>query len=567
MSFYAAMCTHTAAADGRYVVAAADIPAGALVLRSEPFSLSIHPLHTATRCCHCLSLVDAKASAKNQNNAATGGAATGSKKKKPPHKMKNANYLAMKQMLSSKKRWEEEQRSVEQSQQQSLADDGGSDQEEQECDRPQVSSSGARYSVVEDGRETVQCKWCSATYCSMRCVEETAGRHAGLECRMLQALARISAHRQVDELHYLRCLADIVVRAVQEGFGRALSSENETEATKTARNADESTLAGGVPCRASDEERSADVASDTDVSAPPVSTSSTPPAGSAARPFAVSADIPAEALRLRQRRQLSTQVEIVEKTSAATPPSIEALLIQVSPAPLPSEQRPTAPRPNARQWPLFAALVTNLSDMPKDQVSKFAKLYRLFVKLVGEMYAASSTPQSHPHSVGISPPTSSVEGTDAEELFLRCVSEHTFMAMCAALQCNGFGVYDPAESCLAIGTYPLASFFNHSCNPNICRVMRGRVVEFYSLRNVPSGDALTISYIDAEKTTSERRHVLLSSYRFYCECGRCARGDVLQASRCAKCSARGYLVPFARLPFGEGECSVCHSVAKLGQPT
>ena len=519
--------------DGRFVVAVSPIAPGDLVHRSEPFTLSVNPLHISSRCSWCLELVDAHLKPSSTSESSCSKKKNSAKNKKS-HKMKSANYLAMKQDLNRKKQWGEQKKAAEQRQQHRLESDEDDDNDEEDDDKAGPQGMGSRYVPVQEGCGAVSCVYCQALYCSATCAEANASYHVGLECRMMQALAKRSAHRQIDELHYLRCMGSIILRAVKEGFGSVLS----TIPCEPPRRVepDEAVVPGKAPPET--EEGSAILTASPQVGA------EKPLAG---RAVCTTAEIPAEAIRLRKRREQTTQVEIVDRSTAAPPAALESLAFSNT----------SAATKSPPSWPLFAALVTNLSDMPKDQVSKYAKLFRVFQKLVADMFPPAG-------EAATASSTREGDTADLDAAQLTGTSERMFMAMCAALQCNGFGVYDPAESCVAIGTYPLASFFNHSCNPNICRVMNGRAVEFYALRPILPGESLCISYVDAEKQTSERRHVLLSTYRFYCECPRCARGEPLQGHRCAQCSARGYLVPFHHLAASsESECSVCRKRSTL----
>lgn len=149
-------------------------------------------------------------------------------------------------------------------------------------------------------------------------------------------------------------------------------------------------------------------------------------------------------------------------------------------------------------------------------------------------------------------------GLNAHPLFLPEVSESIFTSVCAGLQCNGFGVYDPSDRCAAVGFYPLASYFNHSCDPNLCRVMVGNEMRFYALRAIGEGEPLCISYIDVTDAAADRRRELLQGYRFYCRCPRCAGEGRLQCRQCEKCDARGYLRPL--LGSSATECTVCRAI-------
>lgn len=75
----------------------------------------------------------------------------------------------------------------------------------------------------------------------------------------------------------------------------------------------------------------------------------------------------------------------------------------------------------------------------------------------------------------------------------------------------------------------LASFFNHSCDPNISYEVQdasgeGAVITISTKRVVKAGDELCISYV-ANKGRSEqqRRAILKEGYGFDCTCSLCSR--------------------------------------------
>lgn len=57
------------------------------------------------------------------------------------------------------------------------------------------------------------------------------------------------------------------------------------------------------------------------------------------------------------------------------------------------------------------------------------------------------------------------------------------------------------------------------CDPNVKKRRLGRSVEFYSLRDIPPGVELCISYIDGR--TGEERNAQLQQWFFQCRCRRC----------------------------------------------
>ncbi|KPA83972.1 hypothetical protein ABB37_02116 [Leptomonas pyrrhocoris] len=187
----------------------------------------------------------------------------------------------------------------------------------------------------------------------------------------------------------------------------------------------------------------------------------------------------------------------------------------------------------------MAQMETNLSVISKTRRSNYQRYYRVFTKRVLpvlQLLNLDTSPKAR--SEDDFPTTTTITADVTRRL---CVSEAYFVRLCAAVQCNSFGIYDTDDSCIAFGVYPEASYFNHSCVPNICRVMHhgGRVMAFYALRSIAAGAPLTISYTDVEQQNSaERRRNLLETYRFFCTCERCsghAEGPTMAVARSTGC--------------------------------
>lgn len=104
---------------------------------------------------------------------------------------------------------------------------------------------------------------------------------------------------------------------------------------------------------------------------------------------------------------------------------------------------------------------------------------------------------------------------------------------------NSFGLWeagpnDPdavgysGRELLGVCIYPKATFFNHSCIPNVRRVAeygpRGETA-FEALVAITPGDELTIAYCDLSYGVERRREYLLDEYFFVCDCDRC-RGEL-----------------------------------------
>lgn len=87
---------------------------------------------------------------------------------------------------------------------------------------------------------------------------------------------------------------------------------------------------------------------------------------------------------------------------------------------------------------------------------------------------------------------------------------------------------------LGYATYPTASFFNHSCAPNLRKRRVGRVFEFFADRDVAVGEELCISYLGGEEGVlgvGERRGRLRGEWGFECGCGRCVDEEMGEGRR------------------------------------
>eukprot|EP01120_Amphizonella_sp_Union-15-10_P001643 TRINITY_DN11794_c0_g1_i1.p1 TRINITY_DN11794_c0_g1~~TRINITY_DN11794_c0_g1_i1.p1 ORF type:complete len:396 (-),score=78.76 TRINITY_DN11794_c0_g1_i1:119-1306(-) len=90
---------------------------------------------------------------------------------------------------------------------------------------------------------------------------------------------------------------------------------------------------------------------------------------------------------------------------------------------------------------------------------------------------------------------------------------------------NMFGIWGDAGECLGYGVYPRASFFNHSCWPNVTFYKNKEKVspflDFVTVYATPKDSEVSISYIDISEGLKPRRHTLKDKYFFHCECDRC----------------------------------------------
>ena len=71
----------------------------------------------------------------------------------------------------------------------------------------------------------------------------------------------------------------------------------------------------------------------------------------------------------------------------------------------------------------------------------------------------------------------------------------------------------------------MASFFNHSCEPNLHQSFVGeesQIVFLKATRDIDAGQELTITYVDLLQGYSERQDNFKIKYGFNCCCQRCA---------------------------------------------
>jgi hypothetical protein len=92
---------------------------------------------------------------------------------------------------------------------------------------------------------------------------------------------------------------------------------------------------------------------------------------------------------------------------------------------------------------------------------------------------------------------------------------------------NSFGIRaggEDGEEYMGYSLYPEASYFNHSCLPNISKVRVGRTWQFRTAREVVEGEQLCITYLGGDEkdlTVEERRQRLKGVWGFECMCERC----------------------------------------------
>ncbi|KAK9464346.1 hypothetical protein V1512DRAFT_278475 [Lipomyces arxii] len=91
---------------------------------------------------------------------------------------------------------------------------------------------------------------------------------------------------------------------------------------------------------------------------------------------------------------------------------------------------------------------------------------------------------------------------------------------------NAFGIWQIPlhleSECLGSSIYPSASYFNHSCDPNVLKTRTGRQMHFITTRPVKAGQELCISYgMLLNMPCSKRKEFLHEQWYFDCNCTRC----------------------------------------------
>ena len=110
---------------------------------------------------------------------------------------------------------------------------------------------------------------------------------------------------------------------------------------------------------------------------------------------------------------------------------------------------------------------------------------------------------------------------------LACVTPYCITALITRDSGNSFGIWDlqlAGQELFGYAMYPCASYFNHSCSPNLQKRRIGRIFEFNTCREVAKGEELCISYLggaERELDKQSRQKKLKEGWFFDCSCSRC----------------------------------------------
>lgn len=91
---------------------------------------------------------------------------------------------------------------------------------------------------------------------------------------------------------------------------------------------------------------------------------------------------------------------------------------------------------------------------------------------------------------------------------------------------NAFGIWETPlnleSECFGTSIRPLASYFNHQCQPTVKKERVGRSMVFTTIEDIPAGQELFISYGMMETLSfEERSEILRTQWHFDCSCTKC----------------------------------------------
>jgi hypothetical protein len=110
---------------------------------------------------------------------------------------------------------------------------------------------------------------------------------------------------------------------------------------------------------------------------------------------------------------------------------------------------------------------------------------------------------------------------------LPLLTPETLMLFSSRDSHNAFGIRsleDEGSEFFGYGCWPAASYFNHSCGPNLRKTREGRVWLFRADKPIVKGEELNITYLSGEErvlSTEKRMEILKRSWAFDCGCQRC----------------------------------------------
>jgi hypothetical protein len=110
---------------------------------------------------------------------------------------------------------------------------------------------------------------------------------------------------------------------------------------------------------------------------------------------------------------------------------------------------------------------------------------------------------------------------------LPLITHETLIVLSSRDSHNSFGIRsldDDGSEFFGYGCWPAASYFNHSCGPNVEKRREGRVWQFRAGKDIDVGEELCITYLSGEErklSRGKRTETLRKNWGFDCACERC----------------------------------------------
>lgn len=173
-------------------------------------------------------------------------------------------------------------------------------------------------------------------------------------------------------------------------------------------------------------------------------------------------------------------------------------------------------------WYMFEGLVHPISHLDNWEALEQLVEDELPYKEVGDL---GKNAQAYLMLLAVVPRTLLPYITQAAVRSLQAHSSHNVFGLRSLDEGGEEG--DAGSECFGYGLWPVASYWNHSCAPNVQKQRRGRMWKFWASRNIARGEELCISYLGGDERDddlNERKKKLKGVWGFDCGCSKCLEG-------------------------------------------
>jgi len=174
---------------------------------------------------------------------------------------------------------------------------------------------------------------------------------------------------------------------------------------------------------------------------------------------------------------------------------------------------------------------SSLQSGELQQVTRYPELLTNHIRIYQVLRSRFGFPVQAPANSAPIPPLPSQE----RERFASTLTVENVRTTLSVDPGNSFGIWEAPvteeSEGLGFGVYPIPSFFNHSCFPNVRKDRSGRRLRFITTQDVDADEELCISYGHVEgMDLKQRRNELWEGWFFLCRCNRCLEEEaVIQA--------------------------------------